>query len=226
MKEILNELICLFFPKRCIVCDDIIHPTEFLCKKCTDTIIPIKVKTCLRCGNPKKLCSCKRYIYHFRAIASPFINEDNAKQAIYQYKFGRNIDGADYFANHMVKCFVEKFPDITIDCVVSVPRNKRKKNIHSFDHAGLLAKRVAKEMSLPYKRLLIKQRNNKVQHELSALERFENVRHAYKALSNNYKNILLVDDIKTTGATLDECARMLMLAGTENVYCLTAVISA
>lgn len=231
MREFLNSFSYLFYPKRCVVCGEVIHPSQHLCDNCLPQLKPISVKTCSKCGNPKKSCCCKRYAYHFRGVASPYINEGAAQKAIYFYKFGSNTTSADFFGKEMAECFSKSFPDLEIDCVTSVPRNRKRRreveeSMWRFDHSALLAKRVSRELLVPYKRLLKKCKNNKVQHLLSARGRFENVKGSYKALPNNYKNVLLVDDIKTTGATLDECARMLMLAGAENVYCVTAVIGA
>ena len=231
MKSFLTDFLYLFYPKRCIVCGDIVHSTVDLCEDCERGLKPITVKTCKKCGNPKKLCCCKRYVYHFRGISSPYLNEGSAQKAVYFYKFGGNKDSAKFFGKIMAERFINDFPDVVIDCVTSVPRNRKKRQdkdntLWRFDHSERLAKCVARELSVPYKSLLIKHKSNKVQHLLSGKERFQNVKGVYKAKQNNFVNVLLIDDIKTTGATLDECSRMLMLAGTENVYCATAVISA
>lgn len=222
----LSELIYYFYPKRCPVCDVVINPLRTFCAECENTISPITVKTCERCGNPLKLCDCKRYAYHFRGIVSPFINDGSAKAAIYNLKFKSNIDNAKYFAEYMAKYVQERFPDVEFDCVTAVPMHRTKRRCIGFNHSELLAKHIARHLRKPYKRLLIKKNKNLTQHELSAADRFKNVKGAYKAIKNKYVNVLLVDDIKTTGATLDECSRRLMLAGTENVYCVTAVIGA
>ena len=231
MKSILTDFLYLFYPKRCIVCGEVVHPTVYLCDVCEKELKPITVKTCRKCGNPKKLCCCKRYVYHFRGISSPYLNADSAQKAVYFYKFGGNTDSAEFFGKEMAERFINDFPDVEIDCVTSVPRNRKKRRdsdntLWRFDHSARLAKCVARELGVPYKPLLIKHKNNKVQHLLSGRERFDNVKGVYKAEDNEFTNVLLVDDIKTTGATLDECSRILMLAGTENVYALTAVISA
>lgn len=225
MGKNLNDFLYLLFPKRCIVCDRVIHPSVFLCDDCKGSLLPIKEKCCLRCGHIKKDCCCGRYAYHFRGIVSPFKNEGFSQKAIYLYKFKRNTDAAEYFAEHMVRALRESFPDVVFDCVTAVPMHKTKRR-QGFDHAEYLARAVSRELGVPFVRLVYKHRSNKTQHSLNAAERFENVKNAYKAYDNEYENVLLIDDIKTTGATLDECSRRLMLAGTENVYCATAVISA
>ncbi len=226
MNNNIREWIYYLFPKRCPVCDGVINILRTFCDKCENTVTPISVKTCKRCGNPVKFCECKRYAYHFRGIVAPFLKEGNAEKAIYNYKFKPNIDVADYFAEYMAKYVENTFPDVVFDCVTSVPIHRSKKKLRGFSHSQLLAKRVASNLCIPYKKLLFQKQKNLTQHSLGAADRFKNVKGAYSALKNDYVNVLLVDDIKTTGATLDECARRLMLSGTENVYCVTAVISA
>lgn len=225
MNTISKEFVYLFFPKRCIVCNCVIATDRFLCDDCEDSLKPIEVKVCKRCGNTKAHCACGRYVYHFRGAAAPYINDGAAQSAIYGYKMRPNKDAADYFAAHMASHFKKIFPDVIPDCVTSVPTSIFKKIGKCFDHSAYLAKAVAKEMALPYKPLLFEKSKQKAQHKLNAAERFKNVKGAYKAKKNTYTNVLLIDDIKTTGASLDECTRQLMLSGTENVYVLTAVTS-
>ena len=90
-----------------------------------------------------------------------------------------------------------------------------------------MAKQVATELGIPLRsRILKKIKYNKRQHKLSFNERKLNVKGVFSAVGDlTGKTVLLVDDIKTTGYTLNECAKQLRLAGAENVYCLTALIS-
>ena len=220
----MSNILHYIFPKRCAVCGCVISHNTFLCDCCENQIEYIKVKCCKRCGLPKKKCECKRYAYHFRGIASPFLNKDAAKDGIYGFKFSKNRDAAEFFAQNIVKQIKERFVNVSFDCVTSVPMHKQRRKETGYDHAEILARAVALEMRLPYKRLLVKTVQNKTQHTLKAAERFSNVKNVYKAKGKMPSCVLLVDDIKTTGATLDECSRRLMLAGCDDVYCATAVI--
>ncbi len=212
------------FPKRCAVCSRVISHKNMLCSECENKIKRIESRVCVRCGLPKSKCECNRYAYHFRGVVSPFLNQDAARDAVYGFKFAKNYDASDFLAKEMARIVREQFSDIDFDCVTAVPMHWHKKYLTGYDHAKLLAVKTARELNLPFRKLLIKKRKNKTQHTLSAKERFSNVKNAYAARKNNYKNVLLIDDIKTTGATLDECARRLMFSGTDNVYCATAVI--
>ncbi len=220
----MNSFAHYLFPRRCAVCGSVVGHCEKLCSDCENLIEPIVEKRCKRCGLPKHKCECKRYAYHFRAVVSPFINKDSAQRGIYGFKFGKNRDAAEFFAYYIAKNVKEQLCDVNFDCVTVVPMHPQKRRITGYDHAEILARAVAREMGLPFKRLLKKTVKNKTQHTLNAQERFSNVKNAYKAKKNIPSCVLLVDDIKTTGATLDECSRRLMLAGCDDVYCATAVI--
>ena len=226
MNKELKQLIYFVFPKRCAVCGKVIGVRDTLCPDCEGTVEPVLTKTCKRCGMPKSECECKSYAYHFRGISSPFRNENIAQKAVYCFKFSRNIDSAAYFAPIMAEKIKNDFPDIDFDCVTAVPPHWLKHICHWYDHAAILGREVANAMNLPFKKLLVKTRIGKTPHSLKAKERFKNVKNAYRGKENRYTNVLLIDDIKTTGATLDECARQLMLSGTENVYVATVVIGA
>ena len=100
-----------------------------------------------------------------------------------------------------------------------------KKNCE-YDHSGILAKQLSKELGVKYvKTLAPSNKKRKTQHMLGFSERFQNVHDSYCAIGSfKGKHILLVDDIKTSGATIDECARQLKFAGAEKVHCITALI--
>ena len=212
------------FPRRCAVCARVIRHNAVLCENCKQELNPIGDKICLRCGLPKIECECTKYAYHFRGVVSPFINDGAAQRSVYGYKFAKNYDAATFLSTEMSRVVLKHFSDVDFDCVTAVPMHWSKRYITGFNYVKVLAKKTATELKLPFKKLLIKKRRNKTQHTLSSKERFKNVKNTYFAKPNNYKNVLLIDDIKTTGATLDECARRLMLEGAENVYCVTAVI--
>ena len=96
-----------------------------------------------------------------------------------------------------------------------------------YNQSEILAKGVAQNLKLPLYDLLKVKEARKRQHEVSKFkERFNNVNGVYEVKDKlKFKNVLLIDDIKTTGATLDECAKCLKLKGVENVYCLTALVT-
>ena len=96
-----------------------------------------------------------------------------------------------------------------------------------FNQSKILAEKIGEKLNLPVLDILYRNKSKTDQHDIkNPKERFKNVEGLYGAKGKvNGKNILLVDDIKTTGATLNECAKQLILSGADNVYCVTGLIS-
>ncbi len=212
----------MIFPKRCAVCSKLIEKDKHLCKDCKENIERIH-KICTVCASEKKLCMCKRRVFHFAGATSVFNHGDYSKQAVNNFKFRGNGEIAQFLSEEMYKNVNDHFGDIEFDLVVSVPMNPLKKFVKGFNHSEKLAVLIAKKLEVPYKDVLKKIKNTKSQHKSSYKERRENVKGMFISDKINAKNVLLVDDIRTTGATLDECARVLMFAGAHRVYCVTAI---
>ena len=159
---------------------------------------------------------------------APYYNVGFAKDAIYSLKFGGRFACVKPFADEMADLAIKTFGKENIDIICFVPANKRSLYTRGFNQCELLAKEISERTGIPLKkRILAKREDTKIQHDIKNLEdRFKNVRDAYYYTERiKGKIVLLVDDIKTTGASLDECARQLKFAGAERVLCVTALIS-
>lgn len=223
MKRLFDALINFIFPTRCILCDELISPDLYFCKYCHGKIeFPVE-KRCSGCGLDIKKCECNEFIYHFDSVISPFYNKGYAKQGLYRFKFDKDLRAGEYYSSKMAALVKKTFDISDFDFITSVcPSDKTDE----FDHSGILAKKISDKLKIPYKVTLTPSSKKRVtQHKLGFSDRFENVHCAYKTLGR-YKNkrILLVDDIKTSGATIDECARQLKFSGAKKVHCVTALV--
>ena len=120
------------------------------------------------------------------------------------------------------------FADVAFDYVAAVPLGRRRRRKRGYNQAELLARRVAGELHIPYADLLEKVRNNPAQRKQNARSRRVNVYGAYAVIDDSAlwdKTVLLIDDVKTTGATLNECAKMLRMHGAKAVYAATVAIA-
>jgi len=224
ISKLFKSFIDALLPQRCIVCDRLSESGSYFCKNCTGKITPIHYKFCKKCGCDERACDCNRFIYHFDGMVAPFLNSGPAKESFYSYKFNSNLSAVDYFAENMALIFKENFGDIKIDMICYVPLSKKQLKERDFDKCELLSQRVSKLLNIPMEKAILKNENILTQHNLSIDTRFENVRNAYRIVKNvKGKKVLLIDDIKTTGATLDACTRELKFAGAKEVYCLTAL---
>lgn len=218
----------VFYPNKCISCSEIISSGKHLCDFCCKNIERINTdKLCLTCGLEKEFCSCRKHVYHFNAAVSPFKYEGIAKGAMQNYKFGQKRHYSVFFANEMVSVIQKVFPEIKFDIVCYVPMDFFGIMKRGYDQSELLARGISKIMGIPLRKDVLRCRNfYPHQHTSSYTERFKNIKDKYYTDCRiKAENVLLIDDIKTTGATLDECARLLMFAGADKVYCATALTS-
>ena len=125
--------------------------------------------------------------------------------------------------------FVVSYPGIKADMVTFVPLSEKSYSERGYNQSELLAKEVAKNLSVSFQPLLKKIRETEKQHLLSASKRRTNLENAFCLNGNadiiNGKTIILCDDIKTTGYTFYICSEMLLKSGAKDVYCLSAAIS-
>ena len=226
--KLIDRVLQIIYPPRCPLCGGLFG-SDKPCEVCGTDIENQRIagKVCRYCGLEKIYCQCKNYHYLFEGIVSPFYNRDTAQNGVYRLKFRNSPYSACYFAHEMVEIFKVRFPDVKIDRVCIVPTKSTDAKERYYDQVALLAKRCAKELGLRLKlKTLKKVRRTERQHKLTHDKRQANVKGAFKVTKRlDGETVLLIDDIKTTGYTLNECAKQLRLAGAEKVYCLTALIT-
>lgn len=223
--DLIKTISHLFYPKRCVGCGKIIK-TGFLCENCQG-IERVTVKVCDRCGLAAVACDCKKNAFHFDGMTGVFYNAGLAQEIVYRFKNLASTETADFLADNIVRRVADRFPEIKFDGVCAIPMYTQKKIKRGYNQADLIAKRVAKFLGVDYyKNALSRINKGAVQHKLKYEERFYNVRGKYKAnIRLDGKKILLIDDIRTSGATFDECARLLKRAGASCVIAASALVT-
>ena len=226
-KRLFSRVFGFFFPNVCFSCGRIIDEGQHLCHECEETLLDISPETaCPFCGIEKPDCDCVYSVYYFKSATACFYNEGTAKNIVYNYKLGHKDYFSGYVARFMSRDIKAKFKDVKFDYIVSVPPTAKSPFKRGFDQTKLLAKHISKSLGVPVKRGIIGCRPfSRSQHESANYkERFKNVKGKYYVKKRvKADNVLLIDDIKTTGATLDACARELLYSGAKRVYCATFV---
>lgn len=220
LKAVLSELI---FPNRCIFCGDIAEFSHFICKNCLSDY-PLKNKhSCFKCGKIRQSCICKNLSSGTYRVISACNYEKAAITAIKRLKIDTESNIATDFANLLKNVYYDSKETSDFSYVTYVPMEKEKEERRGHN----MAKTLAENFSLLTGTELIdppvtKIYSEKFQHQLNFKERFNNANKVF--VSKNQKisgNIILIDDVITTGATIDTICRLLKANGAEKVLCLT-----
>lgn len=228
MSKIKDTIFWLFLTNKCFYCGKILNKGETLCDNCKEHLPKISGERCKFCGAGKDRCKCNKRKMRYDGITSPFYYEDGIADGIARLKFGGKDFMAHRFAKDMAKVIETDFCDIKFDYITFVPISSFQWRHRDYNQSELLATELSKVLSLPVRNVLEKVFDNHIQHESSQHRRKGNVLGVYDVRENtdvSGKTILLVDDIKTTGATLNECAKILKIRGAEKVYCVTVALT-
>jgi len=201
-----------------------------VCKRMPEAITE---SYCLRCGRPLidcdgEYCSfCRKSNFAFDAGRALYLHTPDVANAIYLLKFHNQRILAQDFARSLAHTFADTIKRWQIDEVVAVPLHASKKHQRGYNQAEVLAKYLVAHMGLPRNpKRLFRIRKTTPQKLLDAGHRRENLRAAFAVDPHQLqgKNVLLIDDIYTTGQTLHRCAAVLKKAGAKRVYFLTLSI--
>lgn len=232
MKQQYN-LIDIIFPPRCILCSELVARQGDLCTECWNNIDFITDPLCDCCGIPFEYkvegevlcgeCILNRPVYN--KSRTVFDYNDNSRKLITRFKYADKIHACNSFAKWMQRAGSEIIKNS--DLIVPVPLHRIRLFTRRYNQSALLAGALGKLCGLPvYQRMLVRRKYTTPQAGLTRTQRIKNVRYAFavnKKLSHmlNGKNVILVDDVITTGATIDACAKTLLKGGAASVNVLT-----
>lgn len=222
------------YPKDC-TCDvcgaELIADTRVrLCSHCVDTLPFVGEHICQYCGMPLKDESdyCNRCQYskqEFSKNRSPLVYDGDVKRLIYALKFNHKQYIAETLGALMSDEYLKRGMDA--DIIVFVPMTKEEEKKRGYNQSELLANEVGKRLNMPVLPALVKIKSTSAQKELKGKDRATNLEGAFACVFEQVKNrrILLIDDIFTTGATANECTKVLLKAKARDVSVLTSAIT-
>jgi len=233
--EVLNDLGKIVFPPRCPGCSEILYPFtgQIFCCACNDNIKFIKGGICSICGTPfpdspaeNHLCGeClekKPYFSYARAV---FSYENIILNAIHQFKYKRDMSIGKIMSSFMADF---SYPDIDLtdySLIIPVPLHIKRLRERGFNQSLILARAVGKKRKIPVDFSMLKRHKFTItQTGLNKHERKQNIKGAFEISDKKKihgKNVILVDDVYTTGATVNECAKTLLQEGAQKISVLT-----
>lgn len=223
----------MLFPRRCPVCDRPVKPAgKKICDSCRGKLRFVQEAHCMKCGKPllqgtEEYCTDCRGKRHEFIQGRSLYEYESAAASIYRFKYAKRREYAEFYGEELSKRFGEMIKRWKADAIVPVPIHEARRKERGYNQAELLAKQLGRSLKLPVKDdLIVRMKKTIPQKELNALQRQNNLKRAFKISKNDVKlsTIIVVDDIYTTGSTVDEMARVLKQAGVERVYVLTLAI--
>ncbi len=215
------------FPERCIFCNRVIPSLTLSCEDCKADLSLIFPPLCSFCGAAKADCVCEHHRHRFDRVVAPFYSEGAVHNGLVRLKQFDDPYAIGFFADQMVAVCRREYGNETVSVVTSVPMTASKRYERGYNQSERLAQAVAERLALPYATLLTKLYETRAQKSMHAWERAGNVLGVFDVPNREMvcgKTVLLVDDLVTTAATADECAKMLKLYGAQRVLLLAAGI--
>lgn len=232
-----DAVVSVFFPAGCRICEGLLKSASRvpICEECLSTFEAPPEKKCEICdqtvgwptheGEPLVCRACKQKTYAFERARSYGIYEGPLVKAILLLKWERIEPLGALFAERLTELAKREGRILAAEVVVPVPLHRDRERQRGYNQARLVSKPLARKLGLPHKAvLLMRTRPRPNKQVLSFEERWESVRGAFATRPGSQvdnKRVLLVDDVMTTGATLDACARALLESGAKSVVALT-----
>lgn len=210
-----EKVLNLIFPNVCGFCNEI--NDNSLCRSCELNLSKYEIDCIKSHTNDKQK--------YFDFLYSALKYENTVREKIIQYKFNENSYLYKTFAKIIIKNKkIYRFLKL-YDIIISVPMHKNKKAVRGYNQCELIAREITKQLELDYEKdVLIKVKNTEIQSTLTKLQRIENVKGAFCIKDETKvkgKKIILVDDIYTTGSTVNECSKVLKKAGASEICVVT-----
>lgn len=231
-------IINLIYPRRCPICGDIVIPrNKKICVGCKDKPQVVQEPRCKKCSKPIENneqeycfdCSTKRF--HYIKGYALWCYDDVMRKSLGDFKYRNKKEYGHYYIDEFVEHYGSAIKEIGADALVPIPIHKAKLNTRGYNQAGILAAGIGKALNIPVvKELLIRNKNTVAQKSLNNKERYKNLIQAFsldKSQLKNYngiKRVILVDDIYTTGSTIEACTNILFQANIKEVYFISLCI--
>lgn len=226
--NIARKFLVMLYPNRCPVCDRILHDT-LICPACAGKIRYITQPYCYSCGKPvghaaQEYCAdCARKKHEFKQGRALFLYQGPVRGILYRYKYSNRRDYTEFLAREAVRCYGAWVRQLGIDLAMPIPLSKKRMHRRGYNQADVFGRRFCELCGLDYDaKSLVRIRNTAPQKQLSVQERKNNLKNAFKMNRNvvKLKRILLIDDIYTTGSTIDAAALALKQAGASDIFYL------
>jgi ComF family protein len=232
--DFIRGIASLVYPPVCTICSASVGLHDYLCADCEAKLSRIVPPFCAKCSEPFdgaitttfSCANCANRVLYFDAAVSAYRSRGIARHVILNFKYGKQIHLRHLVGRWLIAAFDDsRLRDRRFDVIVPVPLHPARHRERGFNQAALLAERLGRHLGLPVRPVLKRVHFTTTQTAFDRVERIQNLRHAFrlrKKADVRKLDVLLIDDVLTTGSTLSECARVLKENGARSVYAATA----
>ena len=223
----------ILYPRRCPVCHQILTEKGILvCRACENQLHPIIKDYCLKCGRPVapevEFCpECRKVHREFDRGRGVFLYNNRMRQSLLHYKYYGSREYGEYYAASICRYMERDIRAWNPDVIIPVPLHRARRRKRGYNQAQILAENLGRMLCIPVdSKSLARRKKTSPQKKLGHNERKKNLKNAFAVTPafRPVRKVLLVDDIYTTGNTLDAAAKALKEKGVEKVYFLTISI--
>lgn len=225
-----KKILDLVFPRRCAVCDEPVdRQGTGVCKACVGKIVYIRDPFCMKCGKQLKNgseeycedCQKRRHLY---VQGTALYDYGSMSDSIFRFKYVGRQEYADFYGYELYRKKGEWLRALRPDALVPVPVHRTRKRSRGYNQAQLIAEALSDFSGIPvYNGFIARVKKTRPQKNLTEQERQNNLKKAFKILQNDVKlsTIVIIDDIYTTGSTIDAMAEVMHNAGVSRIYHMT-----
>ena len=232
-RRFFSALGTLCFPPHCAACKAATEPGIHLCDPCAENVQRIEPPFCQRCSQPFEgaitqqfTCSnCAEREVHFESAVAAYLSRGVIRDFIHAFKYNGEFHLRHPLAGWLAATLDDpRIASQPFDALVPVPLHHVRFREREFNQAAELATLIAKPREIPVLHALKRTRYTSTQTKLDRSERMENLRGAFRMRHTarvKERHLVLVDDVFTTGSTVEECSRVLLRAGAASVRVIT-----
>ena len=226
-RNIVDRCMDVICPDTCPMCDEILLRGKRICTVCDRKLVYIFEPKCKKCGkeledDTKEYClDCSLKMHYFKTGIAAFKYDKMVSKSIYRFKYHNRRRYAKFYGEAIGRVYGREILGWNCDVIIPVPIHNKRRISRGYNQAELIAKELGIRLNvLVDDKYLFRISNTRPMKELDKTTRKKNVERAFKIYKNvvKYKKIILVDDIYTTGSTIDACAKVLLEAGATEVY--------
>lgn len=232
-KSVRKHIIRLLYPQRCLVCDEPVSYDEgLICESCRPKLVYITDPRCRRCGKQLseetqmycEACLDKKHNYSYGFGVYDY---QSVKQSLFRYKYRGRAEYAAFYAADCYAHLKEEIDCMQADAIIPIPLHWEREQKRGYNQAYEFAKELSKVTKIPLAGKIVKRvKKTAPQKGLDNLQRQNNLKKAFHIHTDvvKLKRVILVDDIYTTGCTIDAVAKELKQHGVGEIMFLTLSI--